>query len=58
MKGGAKVVIEPHRHSGIFIAKVRYGSFEPCFVALIFCWSGQGRCVGHEKYGSRRICLR
>jgi hypothetical protein len=22
MKGGAKVVIEPHRHAGIFIAKV------------------------------------
>ncbi len=22
MRGGAKVVIEPHRHAGIFIAKV------------------------------------
>jgi len=46
MKGGAKVVIEPHRHQGVFIAKGKDD-------ALIT----RNLDVGHAVYGEKRISV-
>jgi len=44
MKGGAKVVIEPHRHAGIFIAKGK----EDALVT-------RNMVPGESVYGEKRI---
>jgi rRNA 2'-O-methyltransferase fibrillarin len=46
MKGGAKVVIEPHRHEGIFVARGK----EDALVTL-------NSTPGHAVYGEKRISV-
>ena len=46
MKGGAKVVIEPHRHEGIFIAKGK----EDALVT-------KNMVPGESVYGEKRISV-
>ena len=46
MKGGAKVIVEPHRHEGIFIAKQK----EDVLVT-------RNMVVGESVYGEKRISV-
>lgn len=46
MKGGAKVVVEPHRHGGVFIAKGKDD-------ALVT----RNMDMGHSVYGEKRIAV-
>jgi len=46
MKGGAKVVIEPHRHEGVFIAKAK----EDALVT-------KNMAAGESVYGEKRISV-
>lgn len=50
MKGGSKVVIEPHRHEGIFIAKGKED-------ALVTKNMVPGEAVYNEKRISVQVCL-
>jgi rRNA 2'-O-methyltransferase fibrillarin len=47
MKGGAKVIVEPHRHGGIFVAK---GAKEDSLVTL-------NSTPGVAVYGEKRISV-
>lgn len=46
MKGGAKVVIEPHRHDGVFVAKAK----EDALVT-------KNLVSGESVYGEKRISV-
>lgn len=46
MKGGAKVVIEPHRHEGVFVAKAK----EDALVT-------KNLVPGESVYGEKRISV-
>jgi hypothetical protein len=46
MKGGAKVVIEPHRHEGVFVAKAK----EDALVT-------KNMVPGESVYGEKRISV-